>query len=114
MAGVRQVTGRLEPAISGKPIDFAVSYISLAQSQFHERCLSLNTGTDRPLARNTFTISWKNSYLGYLVCPFSLRGYLPCSPTTTTPSTASLPVPEVNASAMVGYCFIWGKRFRRS
>ena len=38
-----------------------VSYISLAQSQFQERCLSLNTGTDRPLERNTPTICWKNS-----------------------------------------------------
>ena len=37
-----------------KPISREVSYIFRAQSQFHERCLSLNIGTDRPLSRNTF------------------------------------------------------------
>ena len=44
--GIRQVTGSDEPARSGKPIARAVSTISLAHSQFHERCLSLKTGTD--------------------------------------------------------------------
>ena len=88
--------------MSGKPIRRDVSYISFAQSQFQERCLSLKTGTERPLARNTFTISWKNSQRGYFVWPFSFCGYRPCSPTTTTPSTASLLVPRVKASAMVG------------
>ena len=51
-----------------------VSYISFAHSQFHDRCLSLKTGTDRPLSSNTFTICLKNSYRGYRVCPFSFRG----------------------------------------
>src|SRR5438067_2799111 len=100
--GVRQVTGKLDPAMNANPILRDVSYISLAQSQFHERCLSLNTGTERPLERNTSTIWVKNSWRGYLVCPFSLRGYLPCSPTMTTPSTASLLPQLVSASAMVG------------
>ena len=44
-----------------------VSYISFAHSQFHERCLSLNTGTERPLSLKTLTICWKNSYRGYIV-----------------------------------------------
>src|ERR1051325_5950350 len=106
--GVLQVTGRLDPAISGNPIRRDVSYISLAQSQFHDRCLSLNTGTERPLSSNTLTICLKNSYLGYFVCPFSLRGYRPCSPTRMTPSTASFDPPSVRASAIVGYSFIDG------
>ena len=72
--GMRHVTGRLEPAMNGKPIDRDVSYISLAQSQFQERCLSLNTGTERPLSRNTFTVSSKNRYRGYCTCPFGVFG----------------------------------------
>ena len=48
--GMRHVTGRLEPAMNGKPILSEVSYICLAHSHFHERCLSLNSGTLRPLA----------------------------------------------------------------
>ena len=38
-----------------------VSYISFAHSQFHDRCLSLNTGTERPLSLKTLTICLKNS-----------------------------------------------------
>ena len=59
--GIRQVTGSDEPAIKGKPIWRAVSTISLAQSQRHDRCLSLNTGAHRPERRKTSTICWKNS-----------------------------------------------------
>src|SRR5437879_12412138 len=99
--GVRHVTGKLDPAMKANPSSREVSYILRAHSQFHERCLSLNTGAVRPLSRNTFTICSKNSQRGYFVCPFSLRGYLPCSPTITTPSTASLPPPSVSASAIV-------------
>ena len=44
IAGIRQVTGSDEPARNGKPSSRAVSTISLAQSQFHDRCLSLKTG----------------------------------------------------------------------
>ena len=47
--GVRQVTGRLDPAMNAKPMLRDVSYISFAHSQFQDRCLSLNTGTERPL-----------------------------------------------------------------
>jgi hypothetical protein len=65
--GVLHVTGRLDPAISGNPMLRDASYISFAHSQFHERCLSLNTGTERPLSLKTFTICWKNSYRGYSV-----------------------------------------------
>ena len=42
--GIRQVTGREEPARKGMPSDRDVSNISLAHSHFHDRCLSLNTG----------------------------------------------------------------------
>ena len=72
--GVRQVTGRLDPAMKAKPSSREVSYILRAHSQFQERCLSLKTGTDLPLSRNTFTICSKNSQRGYFVWPFSLRG----------------------------------------
>src|SRR5664279_2999043 len=100
--GVRHVTGRLEPARYGICIDFEVSYISRAHSHFQERCLSLNMGTTRPLERNTSATCWKNWYRGYDTPPCSCFGYFPCSPTTTTPSTASLLPPSVSASAMVG------------
>ena len=49
--GVRHVTGRLDPAMNANFISRDVSYIFLAHSQFQERCLSLNIGTLRPLAR---------------------------------------------------------------
>ena len=49
-AGNRQVTGSDEPAMSGKPSSLAVSTMLLAHSQFQDRCLSLKTGTERPLA----------------------------------------------------------------
>ena len=49
--GVRHVTGRLDPAMKGNFSSREVSYILRAQSQFQERCLSLNSGTERPLAR---------------------------------------------------------------
>ena len=52
MEGMRQVTGSDEPAIRGKPIRRAVSTISLAQSQRHDRCLSLNTGTPTGVAEH--------------------------------------------------------------
>ena len=48
--GVRQVTGRLDPAMKANPSRREVSYISRAQSQFHDRCLSLKIGAERPLA----------------------------------------------------------------
>ena len=72
--GMRHVTGKLDPAMYAKPISRDVSYICFAQSQFHERCLSLNIGTDRPLSLYTLTICSKNSQRGYFVWPFSLRG----------------------------------------
>ena len=53
--GNRQVTGNDEPAINANPIWRLVCTISTAQGQFHDRCLSLNTGTTRPLAVNTST-----------------------------------------------------------
>ena len=59
--GILHVTGRLDPAIMGNPIWRDVSYISFAQSQFHDRCLSLNTGVVRPSLRKTSTTSRKNS-----------------------------------------------------
>ena len=59
--GVRHVTGRLDPAMNGNLMLASVSYISFAQSQFHDRCLSLNTGTERPLSAKTLTICLKNS-----------------------------------------------------
>ncbi len=59
-AGNRQVTGRLDPAIKGTPIALAWSTIWRASARLYDRCLSLNTGTDRPEARNTSRISRKN------------------------------------------------------
>ena len=58
--GMRQVTARLDPAMYANPSSFEVSYIFRAHSQFHDRCLSLNIGTERPLERNTAAISSKN------------------------------------------------------
>ncbi len=40
--------------MNGKPSSRAVSYISFAHSQFQDRCLSLNTGTARPLDAKHF------------------------------------------------------------
>ena len=50
-AGVRQVTGREEPAMKANPNSREVSYISRAHSQFQERCLSLKTGAVLPVVR---------------------------------------------------------------
>ena len=61
MEGIRRVTGSDEPAISGKPSSLLVATISVAHSQFQERCLSQKTGTLRPLARNTSMAWQKNS-----------------------------------------------------
>ena len=80
----------------------AVSYISRAQSQRYDRCLSLNTGTTRPLRSNTATIASKNRLRGYSCCPLALTGYLPCSPIDSTASTASRSPPRQSASAIVG------------
>ena len=61
LAGIRHVTGNDEPARKGKFSSCDRSTISLAHSKFHERCLSLNTGTLRPSSRNTSAICRKNS-----------------------------------------------------
>src|SRR5881394_996531 len=88
MGGRRQVTGKDEPAIKGIFNSRAVLYIHFASSQFHERCLSENTGTTRPVRRNTATVSSKKRRRGYLVWPVSEIEYWPCSPINRTPSTA--------------------------
>ena len=62
--GSRHVTGNDEPARNGKPSRFESSTISLQRAQVVERCLSLKTGTARPLASNTFTTSLNHSYRG--------------------------------------------------
>ena len=54
--------------------DWAVSYISLAQSHRKERCLSLYSGTKRFDFRMTATISSKNRLRGYSVCPSLFTG----------------------------------------
>ena len=57
--GSRQVTGRLEPAISGTFCAAAASTIPAASARLYERCLSMKTGTDRPEARKTSSTSRK-------------------------------------------------------
>ena len=101
-AGIRHVTGSDDPARKGNPIFRAVSTISFANSHRQERCLSLKTGVVRPSFANTSTICLKNSYRGYWIWPMSLRGYFPCSPITSTASTASRSPPHRSASAIVG------------
>ena len=51
--GLRQATGSDDPAMNGAPSARARSYIHLASGQLYDRCLSLNTGTLRPLVANT-------------------------------------------------------------
>ncbi len=48
--GIRHVTGRLDPAMKGKPMLAAVSTISRALAQSQDRCLSFQTGVVRPSA----------------------------------------------------------------
>ena len=57
IAGKRQVTGSDEPARKGNPSRFESATISVQCSQVVERCLSLKTGTARPLASKTLTTS---------------------------------------------------------
>ena len=52
----------------------AVSYISLAQSQRYERCLSLKTGATRWLASKTAAIASKKRLRGYSRWPLALTG----------------------------------------
>ena len=61
IAGIRHVTGSDDPAHSANFISRDVSTISLAHSNFHDRCLSLKTGTARPSLRNTSVTCLKNS-----------------------------------------------------
>ena len=55
MDGMRRVTGSDDPAKNGKPSRLESATISAQRAQVVERCLSLNTGTERPLSSNTFT-----------------------------------------------------------
>ena len=64
MEGIRRVTGNDDPAWNGNRSRRASATISTHSRQSVERCLSLNTGTDRPLASKTRTTSLKNLYRG--------------------------------------------------
>ena len=59
--GIRQVTGSDEPARNGNLSSREMSTISFAHSHFHDRCLSLKTGTARPSLRKTSVTCLKNS-----------------------------------------------------
>ena len=59
--GILRVTGNEEPAKNGKLSRLASSTISLQRAQVVDRCLSLKTGTLRPLFSNTFTHSLNHS-----------------------------------------------------
>ena len=65
MSGRRCASGTELPAMSGIPSSRAVSYISFAQSQRYDRCLSLKSGTNRFERCMTATISSKNRLRGY-------------------------------------------------
>ena len=62
--GQRGPMGTDDPAMKGTPRARAVSYIHLACSQEYERCLSLKTGTTRPLSRKTAMVSSKKRRRG--------------------------------------------------
>ena len=59
--GIRRVTGNEDPAKKGNFNRLASSTISLQRAHVVDRCLSLNTGTPRPLFSNTFTHSLNHS-----------------------------------------------------
>src|SRR5678815_1833879 len=90
-----------EPPVKGKFSSRDLSNIHLASSQLVERCLSLNTGTERLLCSKTRITCWYIHQRGNIHCPLRLVGYSPCSATITTPSTASSFPPSVTASPTV-------------
>src|SRR4249920_954481 len=90
-----------EPPVSGKFSSRDLSNIHLASSQLYERCLSLKTGTERLLCSKTRTTCWYIHQRGRSQCPLRSVGYSPCSPTMTTPSTASSAPPSLTASPTV-------------
>jgi hypothetical protein len=61
MAGWRTVIGSDDPARNGNPSRRASATISAHSFHSVERCLSLNTGTERPESSNTFTHSLNHS-----------------------------------------------------
>ena len=77
--GLRQVNGREEPLWKGTPSSRALSYIHAASAQLYDRCLSLNTGTTRPVGLffaeastpQTCSNMWRR---GYMVWPRSFSG----------------------------------------
>ena len=63
-AGRRHVTGTDEPAMNGTNRARARSYIQRASAQLTARCLSLKTGTDRPVRWKTLVTSSKKRRRG--------------------------------------------------
>src|SRR5262249_39601953 len=73
-SGRRGASGTELPAISGSRFFWQKSYISRAQSQRNDRCLSLNSGTNRFDALMTAAASSKKRLRGYSTWPILLDG----------------------------------------
>ena len=101
-AGNRQVTGSDEPAMKGKPIARAVSTISLAQSQLQERCLSLKTGTPRPVSPEHVDNLLKELVAGVKCLPLFVPRIIAVLADDQDAIDGQLRSPLVRASAIVG------------
>ena len=73
-SGLRQCTGREEPAHSGTSNSRAVSYIQRASLQRYDRCLSTNTGSGRRCSAITPQTCSKNQRRGSISWPRTVRG----------------------------------------
>ena len=75
MSGIRHVTGSDDPARNGNLSSREMSTISLAHSHFHERCLSLKTGTVWPSLAEDLGDLLEELVARILVWPISFRWY---------------------------------------